>query len=297
MNRKRLALVLAATVLAAAFAGCGGSSDSSSGKGKSSSEKKTESSAKQEQPAEEQESTSSGKEEVVESNETYSYNVAGAELEMNVDLDKYLDTDTNIFNMVQMGQDMGYNETIKDKENSFGVRLGTGSSLYSGYTVDVLLSDKQAAVDVDGSELTPYKELTVSWAGDSEGSCKVVQQDVTQARYTIGKSQDSVSYEMIILIAYAMNKERVQAGEDPFESLLEGTGGSYTIPGTEESAADENEEFVEGVTEEEPVVIEDTTEEAAESEEAAPADEAAEGGEAAEGAEEAAPAEETGEGA
>jgi hypothetical protein len=86
----------------------------------------------------------------------------------------------------------------------------------------------------------------------------VTQEDVSQARYTIGKSQESLSYEMIILTAYGMSKGRVQAGEDPYKDLLSGADGAYKIPGTEELPADENEEFVEGVEEEEPVVIEET---------------------------------------
>ena len=263
MTRKQYGALIGAVVLAAsAFAGCG-SSDSSSGKTASSAqapakeEKASEPASAGNESAETQEA-SGGREEVVETNETYSYSVAGADLEMNVDLDKYLDTETNIFNMVQLAQDLGYNETIKDQENSFGVRMGTGSSLYSGTAVDILLADRQAAMDIDGNEVAPYRTLTVSWDGEAKGSCTVTQDDVSQARYTIGKSTESVSYEMAILIAYGMNKGRLQAGEDPYAGLLPGEGGAYTIPGTEELPADENEEFVEGVEEEEPVVIEET---------------------------------------
>ena len=265
MTGKQYGALLGAVVLAACtLAGCGSSSDSSSGKAQSAAQepasKKDTSgtdTAKTADSGEKQEAAG-GKEEVIETGETYSYFVAGAELEMNVDLDKYLDTDTNIFNMVQMAQDLGYNETIKDQEGSFGVRLGTGSSLYSGTTMDLVFSDSQAEQDIDGSSLAPYRTLTVSWDGESKGSCSVTQEDVSQARYTIGKSQESLSYEMIILTAYGMSKGRVQAGEDPYKDLLSGADGAYKIPGTEELPADENEEFVEGVEEEEPVVIEET---------------------------------------
>ena len=164
MTGKQYGALLGAVVLAACtLAGCGSSSDSSSGKAQSAAQepasKKDTSgtdTAKTADSGEKQEAAG-GKEEVIETGETYSYFVAGAELEMNVDLDKYLDTDTNIFNMVQMAQDLGYNETIKDQEGSFGVRLGTGSSLYSGTTMDLVFSDSQAEQDIDGSSLAPYR--------------------------------------------------------------------------------------------------------------------------------------------
>lgn len=260
MKKRQLCILLTAFVLAAGAAGCG-SDDSSSGgsSGKETSSEKSSSSKKEKKAKEETEETSEASQgELLETDETYTYTVGSVDLEMNVDLDKYLNTETNIFNMTQLATDLGYNEMIKDQENSFGVRLGNNSSWFTGTTVDVLLTGRQAATDVDGEELTPYSELTVSWKGEEEGSVKVTQDDVSQARYTIGKSTESVSYEMAILTAYAMTKSRAQTG-DPFDGLLGGSGGTYTIAGTVEEPYDENEEFVEGTVEEAPVETEETT--------------------------------------